>query len=283
VRYLGFSQRFCWRLTQYQQICTASLWKWTHHDPSKRRDLFARRHSVTLWKSWFFWNNHCTLNVDILWRWVDLLHRGHRENPMGGGVDIAGCFSLAAFCCIRLQNPLAYVSQTKGRAFSGSYHVVVATKSLVNRTARRLGECIVYCRSQWPRGLRRGSAAARLLGLWVRIPPVTWMSVSCKCCVLSGRGLCDGLVPRPEESYRLWCVWVWSWSPEQWGGLGPQGLSSHWKKTSVVRWRRGKYNISRKLFPRCKHRKTVSDTEMDKRTRGSMHFKVIFREKESNL
>jgi hypothetical protein len=27
------------------------------------------------------------------------------------------------------------------------------------------------CRSQWPRGLRRGSTAARLLGLWVRIPP----------------------------------------------------------------------------------------------------------------
>jgi hypothetical protein len=32
------------------------------------------------------------------------------------------------------------------------------------------------------------------------------MSVSCECCVLSGRGLCDGLVPRPEESYRMWCV-----------------------------------------------------------------------------
>jgi len=26
-------------------------------------------------------------------------------------------------------------------------------------------------RSQWPHGLRRGSAAARLLGLWFRIPP----------------------------------------------------------------------------------------------------------------
>ena len=25
-------------------------------------------------------------------------------------------------------------------------------------------------RTQWPRGLRRGSAAAPLLGLWVRIP-----------------------------------------------------------------------------------------------------------------
>jgi hypothetical protein len=24
--------------------------------------------------------------------------------------------------------------------------------------------------------------------------------------VLSGRSLCDGLIPRPEESYRLWCV-----------------------------------------------------------------------------
>jgi hypothetical protein len=32
------------------------------------------------------------------------------------------------------------------------------------------------------------------------------MSVSCECCVLSGRGLCDGLIPRPEESYRLRCV-----------------------------------------------------------------------------
>jgi hypothetical protein len=33
-----------------------------------------------------------------------------------------------------------------------------------------------------------------------------WMSVCCECCVLSGRGLCDELVPRPEESYRVWCV-----------------------------------------------------------------------------
>jgi hypothetical protein len=32
------------------------------------------------------------------------------------------------------------------------------------------------------------------------------MSVSCECCVLSGRGLCDGLVTHTEESYRLWCV-----------------------------------------------------------------------------
>src|SRR5215475_5123453 len=34
------------------------------------------------------------------------------------------------------------------------------------------------------------------------------MFVCCECCVLSGRGLCDELITRPEESYRLWCVIV---------------------------------------------------------------------------
>ena len=34
------------------------------------------------------------------------------------------------------------------------------------------------------------------------------MSVCCDCCVLSGRGLCDELITRPEESYRLWFVVV---------------------------------------------------------------------------
>jgi hypothetical protein len=32
------------------------------------------------------------------------------------------------------------------------------------------------------------------------------MFVSSTVFVLSGRGLCDGPIPRPEESYRLWCV-----------------------------------------------------------------------------
>jgi len=34
------------------------------------------------------------------------------------------------------------------------------------------------------------------------------MSICCECCVLSGRGLCDALITRPEESSRLWCVVV---------------------------------------------------------------------------
>ena len=66
----------------------------------------------------------------------------------------------------------------------------------------------LICWSQWPRGLRLRSSAARLLRLWVRIPPGAWMIVCCECCVLSGRGLCDGLITRPEESYRLWRVVV---------------------------------------------------------------------------
>jgi hypothetical protein len=56
-------------------------------------------------------------------------------------------------------------------------------------------------RSQWPRGLRRVSAAARLLRIWDRIPLEQWMSLCCECCALSGRGLCDELITRPEESY----------------------------------------------------------------------------------
>ena len=34
------------------------------------------------------------------------------------------------------------------------------------------------------------------------------MFVSCECCLLSGRSLCEELITHPEESYRLWCVIV---------------------------------------------------------------------------
>jgi len=49
------------------------------------------------------------------------------------------------------------------------------------------------------------------------------MFASCECCVLSGRGLCDRLITRPE-SYRLWCVVVCdletSWMRRSWPALG---------------------------------------------------------------
>jgi hypothetical protein len=49
-------------------------------------------------------------------------------------------------------------------------------------------------RSQWLRGLRRTSAAARLLGLWVWIPPAAWTSVYCECCVLWSAAICQAKV-----------------------------------------------------------------------------------------
>jgi hypothetical protein len=38
-----------------------------------------------------------------------------------------------------------------------------------------------------------------------RLPSEAWTSVSFNCRVLAGRGLRDGQIPRPEESYRVWC------------------------------------------------------------------------------
>jgi len=37
-------------------------------------------------------------------------------------------------------------------------------------------------RSEWPRDLRRGTATARLLKLWVPILPEAWVSVCCVVC-----------------------------------------------------------------------------------------------------
>jgi len=44
----------------------------------------------------------------------------------------------------------------------------------------------------------------------------------CECCVLSGRGLCDGPITRPEKFYR-----VCSRNLIEEGGLGPLELLSH--------------------------------------------------------
>jgi hypothetical protein len=50
------------------------------------------------------------------------------------------------------------------------------------------------------------------------------MPVCCECCVLSRRGLCDELITRPEESYRLRCFVVCnletSWMRRPWPTAG---------------------------------------------------------------
>jgi len=50
------------------------------------------------------------------------------------------------------------------------------------------------------------------------------MSVCYECCVLSGRGLCDELITRSEESYRLWSVVECDLETSELGGPGPLGV-----------------------------------------------------------
>ena len=47
-----------------------------------------------------------------------------------------------------------------------------------------------------------------LAGIAGSNPVGVWKSVCCDYCVLSGRILCDKLIPLPEETYQLWCVIV---------------------------------------------------------------------------
>ena len=54
------------------------------------------------------------------------------------------------------------------------------------------------------------------------------MFVCCECCVLSGRGLCDKPMTRPEESYRLCCVVVWN-SESSW-----MRARQVWKRENMV-------------------------------------------------
>jgi hypothetical protein len=66
------------------------------------------------------------------------------------------------------------------------------------------------------------------------------MSVSCECCVLSGRGLCDELITRPEESYRLRCVVVcdleMSWMRRPWpsGGCRARNKQTNLTKVQIM-------------------------------------------------
>jgi len=52
-----------------------------------------------------------------------------------------------------------------------------------------------------------------LVGIAVSNPGGCMDVVFCECCVLSGRGLCDGLITQPKETYRVLCVWLWILKP----------------------------------------------------------------------
>ena len=99
-------------------------------------------------------------------------------------------------------------------------------------------------RSQWPRGLRRRSAAARLLGLWVRIPPVAWMFVclvSVVCCQVEVSATSWSLVQKsPTDCGASVCDLETSWMMMPWltGGGG-------------CCWARNKQSAAATLFVSC--------------------------------
>ena len=51
--------------------------------------------------------------------------------------------------------------------------------------------------------------------------------------MLSGRGLCDELITRPEESYRLWCVVVCDLETSRMGAPYTYDISSLRVNTSA--------------------------------------------------
>jgi hypothetical protein len=73
--------------------------------------------------------------------------------------------------------------------------------------------------------------------------PAGGMDVCRECCVLAGRGLFAGLITRPEESYRVWGVWVWWWSLDIEESQAHSGLlrPTKWpfKSHSFLFWRMG--------------------------------------------
>ena len=64
---------------------------------------------------------------------------------------------------------------------------------------------VVYFMALWRQTLLIATAKRSKLRVWIQ--PRARMSVLIVVC-LSGRGLCDGPIPRPEESYWVLCVTV---------------------------------------------------------------------------
>jgi hypothetical protein len=67
--------------------------------------------------------------------------------------------------------------------------------------------------------------------------PTGGMHICCACYVLSGKGLCVGLIARPEESDRLWCVVECdleiSWMRMSWPTAGCCANTSTWCNTVI--------------------------------------------------
>jgi len=60
---------------------------------------------------------------------------------------------------------------------------------------------------------------------------------------LSGRGLWVWSITRPEETYQVWCVWVWSRSLDNEYALAHWGLLRNGKGNNII-----EANLFKKLY-----------------------------------
>jgi hypothetical protein len=85
--------------------------------------------------------------------------------------------------------------------------------------------------------------------------------------VLSGRGLCDELITRPEESYRLWCVVVCdheaSWNEEAIARVGMQTEKTI-NENKIIKCFQlvvvAKHESQIKVSPKCLHILTLNSS-----------------------
>jgi hypothetical protein len=141
-------------------------------------------------------------------------------------------------------------------AINSSYymHMVIKYFRLIDLVLFLEIYILCKCRSQRPRGLRPRSAAARLLRLWVRIPPEAWMSV-CRVVFVwyrslrradhSSRGVLPTVVRR--------CVWSRNLVNEEalahWGAVAPKTNKQTNKHTYLAWIFFNIVEVNNRLFP----------------------------------
>ena len=93
------------------------------------------------------------------------------------------------------------------RKFSEALAQTTTSNSQIDWNVNFVSQLWDIGRSQWPRDVRRSSAAASPLRLWVRIPPGAWMSLlSVVCCQVEVSVTSWSLVQRSPTDCGASCV-----------------------------------------------------------------------------
>ena len=114
-----------------------------------------------------------------------------------------------------------------------------------------------------------------VLGFWVRISPGAWLSQLVECCMLSGRGLCDGLITRPEESYRLRYVVVCDLETSRMRRPWPASGRSATGGGSVTLMQIVCWFYEVKLLPKCERRNKKEEYKEKETEYFVQHLKYV--------